>query len=289
MKSVYIVPNMIKARAADVACRVTEYFLNCGFKVYCDNEIRNICPTITPERVSFLDANSAAAACDFIAVIGGDGSLLRTAPLAAKHKKPILGINNGKLGFMTEIDASDLERIKRIPKGDYVLEKRIMLDVTVRDKKGKQMLKTTVLNDAVVTKGTFSRLVDIEIQVDKKSIMEFRGDGLIISTPTGSTGYSLSAGGAIIEPSAHCIAVTPICPHALSVKSFVLASEHTVEVPEKTPEQSRFLSLDGSDMIELKSGETIEVKKSRMHLSVMRITDTSFYQRINAKLVSGGV
>lgn len=285
MNSVYVIPNMTKEQAVSVAERVFKYLYDNGYKVFTDNNLQVHFSAPCLKIVEFIDEEEALKRCDFVVAIGGDGTLLHAAPDAARHKKPILGINNGKLGFMTEIDASELDKLSAIKNGTYRTEERMLLEVSVLDKNDKVSVKAKVLNDVVVTKGAFSRIVDIKVAVNNKTTMEFRGDGIIISTPTGSTGYSLSAGGPIIEPNAKCIAVTPICPHALSIKSFVLSSDREVSIEKNTSGQSRYISIDGNDHIELKHGETIKIRRSEDYLTMIRVTDQGFYDRINGKLV----
>ena len=149
---------------------------------------------------------------------------------------------------MTELSAADeLHVLSDIKDGTYFIEERMLLDVSVIDADGAQTVSETLLNDVVVTKGAISRIVDISVYVDGQTTMSFRGDGIIVSTPTGSTGYSLSAGGPIIEPKAKCIAVTPICPHALSIKSFVLDSGREIVIETGEKSESGYISIDGND------------------------------------------
>lgn len=285
MNKVYVIPNMDKQHAVEVAKKVTDYLLQEGFVLLLHEELQPRLGTQLSQEITYCSEDEAYAKCHFVITIGGDGTLLHAAPKAAAFGKPVLGINNGKMGFMTEIDTTELHLLHRIRSGQYKTEDRMLLDVSVRDKDGKEILCETVLNDAVITKGTFAKLIDIAICVDGDHTMEFRGDGVIICTATGSTAYSLSAGGPILEPNAKCIAVTPICPHALTIKSFVLSEERTVSLPEKTPGQCRYLFVDGSDAIELKNGEEIVIKRSGELVKFMRITNQGFYDKINGKLV----
>ena len=285
MNKVFVIPNMDKHQAVEVAKQVTDYLLQEGFELLLCDELMPQLSTVLSDQICYVPEAAAYIQCDFVITIGGDGTLLHAAPKAAAHKKPVLGINNGKLGFMTEIDTRELHLLHRIRSGQYKTEDRMMLDVSVIDTTGAEILCETVLNDAVITKGTFAKLIDIAICVDGDNTMEFRGDGVIICTATGSTAYSLSAGGPILEPNAKCIAVTPICPHALTIKSFVLSAERTVSIPEKTEDQCRYLFVDGSDAIELKHGEEIIIKRSAESVKFIRITNQGFYDKINGKLV----
>ena len=285
MKTVYVIPNLLKNQAQDVARRVCKYLFDNEYYVLVDDQLKSELDSYINEYVEFCCEEDALTKCDFVIAIGGDGTLLHAAPKTAKHNKPILGINNGKLGFMTDIDASELEKLSAIKNGTYDIEERMLLEASVINEKGDEIIRETLLNDIVITKGAFSRLVDIKISVNSIPTMEFRGDGIIISTPTGSTGYSLSAGGPIIEPNAKCIAVTPICPHALSIKSFVLSSDRTVCIEPSKTIQDRYMSIDGNDHVEIAEGDKIVVRRSAEILKMIRVTEQGFYDRINGKLV----
>ena len=286
MNKVHVIPNMIKDGALSAAKKVCGYFCANGYEVCIDKELKDELAHALPQSVEYLDEDSCYEKCDFIAAIGGDGTLLHAAPKAAEYKKPIIGINNGKLGFMTELSAADeLHVLSDIKDGTYFIEERMLLDVSVIDADGTQTVSETLLNDVVVTKGAISRIVDISVYVDGQTTMSFRGDGIIVSTPTGSTGYSLSAGGPIIEPKAKCIAVTPICPHALSIKSFVLDSGREIVIETGEKSESGYISIDGNDHIELAKGGKVVIKKSEKTLAMIRITKQGFYDRINGKLV----
>lgn len=284
MNIVYVIPNMSKNQAEDIAKKVCKYLFDEGYHIIIEKELESCLSEYVADFAEFDDEERALRKCDFVIAIGGDGTLLHAAPKAAKFDKPILGINNGKLGFMTEIDASELEMLSAIKNKTYEIEERMLLKAIISDKDGVERVNETLLNDVVLTKGAFSRLVDMKISVNSIPTMEFRGDGIIISTPTGSTGYSLSAGGPIIEPNARCIAVTPICPHALSIKSFVLDSDRLVCIEPGMKGQERYLSIDGNDHIVINDGEKIIIKRSDEVLKMIRVTEQGFYDRINGKL-----
>ncbi|MDE6108381.1 MAG: NAD(+)/NADH kinase, partial [Oscillospiraceae bacterium] len=183
-----------------------------------------------PKDMKLLSAQEAFRGADMLICFGGDGTILHAAKDALTHGNiPVLGVNLGSMGFMAELEPEELSQLARLPKGDYKLEKRMLLDVAVR-REGKVVHRDTALNDAVLTKGAVARVIDLEVLADGILMSSFPGDGVVIGTPTGSTAYSMSAGGPIVEPTAENITVTPICPHALYARSLVLDGERTVTV-----------------------------------------------------------
>ena len=166
MKTVYVIPNLLKNQAKDVAKRVCKYLFDNEYNILVDFELKSELANYINEYVEFCCEEDALEKCDFVVAIGGDGTLLHAAPKTAKYDKPILGINNGKLGFMTDIDASELDKLSAIKNGTYKIEERMLLEASVVNENGDEIIKETLLNDVVITKGAFSRLVDIKISVN---------------------------------------------------------------------------------------------------------------------------
>ncbi len=213
---------------------------------------------------------------------GGDGTILHCARAVAGSGLPILGVNMGNKGFMAELESNELYYLSLAIEGHFSIENRMMLDVTViRD--GQRKYSDFALNDVVV--GGIARVIDISLFGDGRNIMDFSGDGLIVSTPTGSTAYSMAAGGPIVEPDAENIIITPICPHVLWAKPYVLAPKRVVTVDmSKLGEKSAYLSSDGNESLPLLPGDIIEVKKSGIITKLVRLTDRSFYEKVSKKL-----
>ena len=190
----------------------------------------------------------------------------------------------GSVGFMAELEQSELEQLTRLISGEYSLENRMLLDVRViRD--GRTLFRSTSLNDAVITKGAVARVIDLKVYGDKILICNIFGDGVIVATPTGSTAYSLSAGGPIVEPTAENIILTPISAHTIQAKAMVLDKNRLIDVT--VPKQSRktaYLSVDGGKAFKLFAGDTVQVTRSRRCLCLVRLSDKSFYEKINRKL-----
>ena len=197
---------------------------------------------------------------------------------------PILGVNIGTMGFMAELEASELPLLAKLATGDYRIEKRMMLRVTVHND-GKELFDETALNDAAITKGAVARVIQMSVACDGVEAINCSGDGLVVSTPTGSTAYSMSAGGPIVEPSAQNIIITPICPHAFLAKGIVTAPWRTISVQvSKLGRRNAFLSVDGGRAFRLSPGDVVTVRKSDQDTRLVRLKDTSFYEIMNNKL-----
>ena len=217
----------------------------------------------------------------------GDGTILHAAKDATAFHVPVLGVNLGSVGFMAELEQGELSMLSRLASGKYTVEDRMMLDVAVR-REGKVVYRDLALNDAAVTKGAVARVVDLEVCGDGTLISSFSADGVVVSTPTGSTAYAMSAGGPIVEPTAENIIVTPICPHALSARSFVLSRGRKVSVRlGKLTRRTAYLSVDGGRAFRLSGSDTVELRESQSRTRLVRVTGRSFYEILNHKL--GGV
>lgn len=240
-----------------------------------------------PKGVDFVPLKEGLAKADILVCFGGDGTILHAAKDAEVYKVPILGVNMGSVGFMAELEYGELSQLSKLPAGRYSIEERMMLDVrAVRG--GKTIFHDVALNDAVVTKGAVARVVDLSVYGDKVLISEFAGDGVIVSTPTGSTAYAMSAGGPIVEPTAQSIIFTPICAHALQAKAFVLDSERLVSVRMGVnSRKSAYLSVDGGRAFKLLPTDRVEITKSQRQTRLVKLTGRSFYELINQKLGKG--
>lgn len=240
-----------------------------------------------PRHLNFHDTREELKSADLLICFGGDGTILHAAKDANAYGVPILGVNLGSVGFMAELEQGELSQLTRLAGGNYTTETRMMLDVRVR-RDGRTVFSDIALNDAALTKGAAARMVELEIYGDRELMSRFSSDGVVVSTPTGSTAYSMSAGGPIVEPTAETIIVTPICPHALSARSFVLGGDRLVAV--KMGRMSRkmaYLSVDGGRAFRLNGGDTVELKRSQAKTRLVRLTNRTFYEILSHKL--GGV
>lgn len=232
-------------------------------------------------RFSRLDRElptSSAVIC-----FGGDGTILHMAKAATRHNIPILGVNIGTMGFMAELESTELSQLKRLATGDYTIDNRMMLDVTVlRDR--DIIFHDICLNDVVITKGAVARIVHLAVNCDGVQAMECGGDGVIVATPTGSTAYSLSAGGPIVEPEAHSILVTPICAHDVASRCIVASDRRIITVElTRNARRNAFLSVDGGKALRMNMGDVATVKKSNLVTKLVRLKDRSFYDVVNMK------
>lgn len=237
-----------------------------------------------PKHLEYLPLREGLAQADILVCFGGDGTILHAAKDANSYGVPILGVNMGSVGFMAELENGELSQLAKLPQGNYTIEARMMLDVKVQ-RGGRVIFQDVALNDAVVTKGAVARVIDLAVYGDKVLISELAGDGVILSTPTGSTGYAMSAGGPIVEPTAENIIFTPICAHSLHAKAVVLGSDRLISVRlGKDSRKSAYLSVDGGRAFKLMAGDRVEVTKSSYQTGLVKLTGRSFYEILNQKL-----
>lgn len=239
-----------------------------------------------PKDIHFSRLDRELPAASMVICFGGDGTILHMAKAATRHNLPILGVNIGTMGFMAELESSELQQLKRIATGDFTIDSRMMLDVSVfRDR--DIIFHDICLNDVVITKGAVARIVHLSVQCDGVQAMECGGDGVIIATPTGSTAYSLSAGGPMVEPEAHSIIVTPICAHDVNSRCIVASDQRVINVGlTRNARRNAFLSVDGGKAVRMNLGDVATVKKSNLTTKLVRLKDRSFYDVINIKFMN---
>jgi len=224
---------------------------------------------------------------EMVVVLGGDGTLISVARMIGDREVPILGVNLGSLGFLTEITLDELcASVERYSTGNYKISERMMLKVAVV-RNGEVIEEKRVLNDVVITKGALARIIDLETTINGSYLTTFKGDGLIISTPTGSTGYSLSAHGPILYPELECFVITPICPHTLTNRPIVVASDSLISIELKCLKETVFLTLDGQVGIELKCGDEIRVRKSEYQTRLIISDSKDYFEILRTKLKWG--
>ena len=238
---------------------------------------------VLPREIRFSRLDRELNWADMVICFGGDGTILHMAKAATRHRLPILGVNIGTMGFIAELESSELQELARIAKGEFTIDSRMMLDITVR-RGGDVIFHDIALNDVAITKGAVARIVHLNVCCDGVQAMDFGGDGLLISTPTGSTAYSLSAGGPIVEPDARNILLTPICAHDIVTKCIVASDKRTVTVTmAQNARRNAFLSVDGGRAFKMDMGDTATIVCSLLETRLVRLKDRSFYDIINNK------
>lgn len=237
-----------------------------------------------PRQVALGELEQELPRADLLVCFGGDGTILHAARDATLHDVPLLGVNMGSVGFMAELERGELSRLAELAKGSFTTEERMMLDVRVM-RGDKLVSQDLALNDAVCSKGSVARVAELEVWADGTRVSQVVGDGVIVATPTGSTAYSMSAGGPIVEPTSHSIIVTPVCAHQLTARAMVLSDRRvvTIQLPKGNRKQS-YLSVDGGKALRLMGGERVEIRRSDYTTKLVRLTQRSFYQIINQKL-----
>lgn len=237
-----------------------------------------------PRQVPLSLLEKELPTADLLICFGGDGTILHAARDATRCGVPILGVNTGSVGFMAELERGELPLLTPLAHGMYTVEERMMLDVRVL-RGSKVLYEDSALNDAVISKGSMARVAEMEVLADRIKVTGLTGDGVIVATPTGSTAYSMSAGGPIVEPTSRSIIVTPVCAHQLTARAMVLAPERVVTV--QLPKGNRkylYLSVDGGKALRLTGGDRVEISQGERSTQLVRLADRSFYQVINQKL-----
>jgi NAD+ kinase len=221
---------------------------------------------------------------DLVVVVGGDGTVLEAARRAAPKEIPILGINKGRLGYMTSLEVDELDMIEKIMQGEYYFDIRSMLDIELRHN-GKPLYMSCALNDAVVSNGSIAKIVDMQLKADDKVVGNYRADGLIVSTPSGSTAYSLAAGGPVMSPNVKAICVTPICSHSFRDRPIVFSDDSEIEIYNVCDrEPYLYLSIDGRINIRIMRNQSVRITKSQKTAKLIRIKDHNFYAELCNKL-----
>lgn len=226
---------------------------------------------------------------DLMIAFGGDGTILHLSKTAAHRDIPVLGVNLGSLGFMAELEQRELSRLRELTDEKYTVESRMMLDVSVL-REGRTIYSSLALNEAVITRGAVSRVIRLHIRTEQGRLFDLTGDGVIVASPTGSTAYSLSAGGPVVEPTARNFVVSPICAHTVHANSYVLAPERIITVQtEKTGYKPIFLSVDGGRAFALKNGDAVEIRRSKYETKLVRLSQKSFCDILQKKMLMGGL
>lgn len=282
IRKVGVVAKSASRDAAFVAHELAEWLRRRGLEVGLDQATLRA-------RGSAEKAFQPGDPCDLVVVLGGDGTLLAVARTVGPTA-PILGVNLGTLGFLTEIGRGDLyPSLVQVLAGRFQIEQRSLFDVELQRGGGGSIQAYQVLNDAVITKSALARIIELTLRIDGHLIARFRADGLIISTPTGSTAYNLSAGGPILSPLLPVAVLTPICPHALSLRPIVVPDTGRIEVTLETPREEVYLTLDGQEGTSLGYGDVVRLGRSDARVRLVKVSGRGFFDSLRGKLRWGGL
>ena len=280
IRTVGLVAKYQEPKATQMVRWLIPWLKKRGKKVYVENGLAHA-------GAQSCSKKQMAMKADLIVSLGGDGTLLNIAPLVERPEVPILGVNLGGLGFITEVAIDELESVlSETLEGDYEVERRMTLEIRVMGKKGRQH-KFRVLNDAVIAKGARSRIIDLETYIGDDYLCTYRADGLIISTPTGSTAYSLAAAGPILEPTLGAMVLSPICPHTLTNRPIVVPSNAAIRVTLRSFGDTVILVPDGQQGVRLNNGDKVEARDYGMPVSLIKLSSRSYYEILREKLKWG--
>lgn len=236
------------------------------------------------KEFSYRTPEEIYASAELVIALGGDGAMLDVARRSAPAEIPILGINMGRIGYMTEMEMDELDLLDRVFDGNYRLDERTMLRAEVLSSSGQTKFSGYALNEATITNGSAARIVDLELSDGDELIYTYRADGLLVATPTGSTAYSLSAGGPIVDPKLSCFCVTPICPHSLLARPLVFPDTATLKIRNIcNREKVLHLTLDGRGTFDLYYGDVVQITRASRSVKLLRMKDESFYAKIRMK------
>ncbi|HHY03625.1 MAG TPA: NAD(+)/NADH kinase [Thermoanaerobacterales bacterium] len=287
MNTIGLVANISKSACIPIANKLLNWFNKNGYAVIVEEDLAKLLNRY--DLAVAFNNESFAEKVDIVITLGGDGTLLRVARTMAKFNIPILGINLGRLGFLTEVEVSNLlDDLSRLKEKKFSIENRMMLQAYVI--RNKRIIKEFIaLNDVVVTKGPFARLIILKASANDDYIDTYPADGLIISTPTGSTAYSLSAGGPIINPNMELIMLTPICPHTLQSRSIIFSKDDTIKIKVMAEHPEIMLTVDGQQGFKILPNDEVIVKKANFFTKLIKISNRSFYDILRDKLTETNI
>ncbi|MBI5039250.1 MAG: NAD(+)/NADH kinase [Nitrospirae bacterium] len=278
-RKIGIVSKPRKEDAGHILSELVKWLRDKGTEPLMDQETASLIEITSP-----YSRQDIAALSEFVIVLGGDGTLLSVARLIGARGTPILGVNLGSLGFLTEVTLDEMyPLLEDILSGKMIIDERGMLEAAIR-RKGQEIARYTVLNDVVINKGALARMILMETRVDGWLLNTYRADGLIISTPTGSTAYSLSAGGPIVYPTVGAVIISPICPHTLTNRPIVLPEDVSIEVTLRTEDEDVLVTLDGQEGHQIKFMDTVAIKKIKGTTRLILSPKKDYYQILRQKL-----
>ena len=271
--TILVAPNEQRDIGLEYSQRVARILSNCGVKVLSTLPFASVVHVVSYEE--------GLKHCDIVIVLGGDGTILRVAQVTAEARKEILGINLGKIGYMAGLEPTQFAKLVQLCRREYFVEERMMLSVRVL-RKGDSLFCAKALNDVVISHGAISRMIDLEVFRGEQPLSSYRADGVIFSTPTGSTAYSLSAGGPVIEPTFQAILMTPVCAHSLRARPTLFSGDSELRL--KSKEGNTFVTVDGDRNFALLPGDEIQIVRAECVTRLIRFDNNSFCHVLNNKL-----
>lgn len=273
---VAVIPNLDKRGSSETVEKMASFFKECGIVAYLPDDICCAGYEHAPQDELYKMA-------DIIITIGGDGTIIRFAKRAAQDGKAVLGINAGRVGYLANIEQNEYNLLSKLATGEYSIEERMMLNITVKEN-GNVIGEYEALNDAVISSGYLSRIIDVTASVDGGDVIAYHADGLIAATPTGSTAYSMSAGGPVIDPDMKCVCLTPICSHSLAAKPILIGGSKQIKLKAFSKKRTDiYLSVDGRKVVNVKPFTEIYITQSKNAVKLVRINDRSFYKTLSLK------
>ena len=286
LKRIALIPNLTKNGAYEESLKAIRLLKSFGGKILMTADLSE---KYSDNDIAFFESHEVLIQkCDAVVTIGGDGTIIHAAKHAANFEKPLLGINMGRLGFVAELEPNELPMLERLFSGDYNVEKRQMLKVTLKSKSGSKSF--FALNDAVISRGSMTKIIDLDVWLKKSYICHYRADGLIVSTPTGSSAYALSAGGPVIEPSMSCILMTPICSHSLFSRPVLFNPSSEILVNAASREDTDLtLTIDGETTIPITADDTVVITTAEIYAELSVLKDKTFYRVLSDKFTERGL
>ncbi|MBQ5883135.1 MAG: NAD(+)/NADH kinase, partial [Clostridia bacterium] len=276
-----LIPNMTRQNAPDVTKKVLEELEKLNVTVLLSESFIN--DFEKADYVKYCDIESCINECDIVLTVGGDGTFIKSAKLSSENNKPLLCINAGKLAYLAGLESSELSLLKDVVKGEYKTEKRMMLDATIIDKNGKVIYHSNCLNDAVVSRCGTVRIMNLSIDCNGAHLMDYSADGVIVSTPTGSTAYSFSAGGPVIEPQIDSMLITPICCHSFFSRSVVLRPDSILQIKHDNSGEA-MLFCDGEEPVLVPTDAIVKIEISEKKAEFIKVKNDTFIDILNKKM-----
>ena len=288
LKNIAVIANFNISDKLVAAVKTSEKLIELGCSVIAPvrgiERMKDNYPELA-ERITFLPFDKLYKSSDAVIVMGGDGTILETARHAATNGVPVLGMNLGRLGYLAELEMDEMDALERIVKKEYTIEERSMLKVSLRSERKGRVHCGYALNDVIISNFSAPKVIELSLSENETLIANYRGDGLIVATPTGSTAYSMSAGGAVVDPRLKCFCVTPICPHSFNSKPMVLPDTAELEV-KNCSQRERYLlfTLDGRKSFEMYYGDRVCISRSSTTAKFIKLKPSGFYVTLHKKM-----